>query len=397
MFSFYSIKELINALNREKDLLSELFEKRRISLKTEDALYLVDFKDDRLEFLKERGVIRLNGPYIEIGDEFLQFFELILEVNEEINTSSIHEHIKEIKQNILYYLEEKNQSRKDFYLKSVKSDLRRIERITLRNIVDLNRNIEHTFKTEPTYKIKISKLENYDQKRKDINILLEQTSRLLTEDEQTFFKTALDEELKQITLLLRIRINEAQHNLIEIQRQIIEYLNQIKYQSKVTEKLRQIKYLKDQMELKTRTNFMEILAQTRGVIFEPNPAYPLKLSLEYLQTDEAYQAILKMSERIQASAGASVLPLAERIAEDYLQTETEKEIFINTDELKSSFSASGNNLFSFIMNYPFIREVPFQERVTIYCRMVSLYESELNVTETYNKHQEIEYAMVYPG
>src|SRR3990172_2469303 len=203
MFSFSSVKELINALNREKELLSELFEKRRIPFREEYAQELVDFREERLAFLKERGGLRANGQYIELDDQFLQFFEMVLEVNEEINTSYIHESIRQIRENILYYLQESSQARKYSYLRIVKTGLRKIGRITLRNIVDLNRNIENTFKTEPTYKIKIAKLENYDVKRQDISALLDQTEKLLTEDEQTFFKTALDEELRQVTLELR--------------------------------------------------------------------------------------------------------------------------------------------------------------------------------------------------
>jgi hypothetical protein len=39
--------------------------------------------------------------------------------------------------------------------------LRKIGQIALRNIVNFNRYIENTFKTEPTSRGKISKLENY--------------------------------------------------------------------------------------------------------------------------------------------------------------------------------------------------------------------------------------------
>jgi len=396
MFSFHSIKELINTLNRERDLLSELFEKRRIPFKEEYALELVDFREERLEFLKERGVVRSNGPYIEIDDQFLQFFELILEVNEEINTSYIHESIRQIRENILYYLQESNQGRKYSYLRAVKMSLRKIGRIMLRNVVDLNRNIENTFKTEPTYRVKIAKLENYDRKRQDITALLDQTERLLAEDEQTFFRAALDEELKQITTDLRFLMNESRHNLIEIQKQIIEYLNQIKYQSRVTEKLRQIKYLKDQFELRTRTDIDEVLGRSHSLIFEPNPSYPLKLSLEFLQTDEALQSILRTALKLKAASGTVGLPLADGIGDDYLRAETEREVIINLDELKNGFEASGNHLFGFVMNYTFPREVSFEERITLYCQMVSFYEKDLNVTETFGRHEGLEYAMVYP-
>ncbi len=72
------------------------------------------------------------------------------------------------------------------------------------------------------------------------------------------------------------------------------------------------------------------------------------------------------------------------------------EIYINLEELKNSFNASGNHLFDFIMNYRFPREVPFDEKLTIFCQTVSLYENDLDVREDFKKHETFEYAIVYP-
>jgi hypothetical protein len=223
VFSFNTIKELINTLDWAKILLSEMFEKRKaISFKVEHALAFLS--QERLDALCDKGVLRLNGMYLEMDDQLQEFFELALVVNEEINTAYIHENIERIKQNIVYFLQENNDSRRYNYLKQVKSSLRKTGPIVLRNIVDLNRNIDNTFKTEPNFKIKISKLENYDRKRQDINTLIEQTEKIIHEDEQVFFKTAVDDELKDIVTRLRYSLHEGRHNLIELQKQIIDYL-----------------------------------------------------------------------------------------------------------------------------------------------------------------------------
>ena len=58
----------------------------------------------------------------------------------------------------------------------------------MRNIVDLNRNIENAFKTEPSYKIKLSKLENHKLKLEAIQQMIVQTEMLLNEDAITFFQ-----------------------------------------------------------------------------------------------------------------------------------------------------------------------------------------------------------------
>ena len=394
MLAVHSVKELINTLYRSKDLLTEMFEKRKLfAYKIEQALELLD--EDAIETLKSKGIIRQNGLYLDIDEQYLDFFEQILQVNEEINTSYINENIKEIKQNINYYLQETSDTRQYTYLKSIKSSLRKIGRITLRNIVDLNRNIDNTFKPEPSYKIKIAKLENYDRKRQDISSLIEQTDQLVSADELTFFRTAVDEELKQITNVLRLQLMDSRHNLIEIQKQIIEFLNQIKFQSKLLEQLRQVKYLKDQFELKGKTNFVDVIGQTRNVFFENRPAYPLKLSLEQLHTDASYDSIIKVSKQLKGGKKLR-LPVAAALETGHLEVSSEVEVFINLNELYNSFNASGNHLFDFIMNYRYQREVSFEEKLTIFCQTVSIYENELDVRDSFQQYESFEYAIVYP-
>lgn len=396
MLHFIHIKELLNLLSRTKELLAEMFEKRKsFSYKYEMALELVE--EDVLETLITKGVLRQNGAYIELDEQYLGFFEQVLEVNEDINTSYIQENIGQVKQAIDFYLQENIEHRKYGYLKQVKSAMRKIGRITLRNVIDLNRNIENAFKSEPNYKIKIARLEGFDQKRKDIQLLIEQTERMVMgEEEQTFFKTAMDDELKYITAQLRLKLTEARHNLIETQKQVIEFLNQVKFQSRLVEKIKQVKYLKDQFELKAKTNIVEVLQQSNAVNFESKPTYPLRLSLDYLQTDEARNSLEKVAVK-QKQGRRNALPVAEGISDAYLQTETEEEVFINLQAMRNGFAASGKNLFQFVMEYNYPREVAFDEKITVFCQLVSMYETEFKVADDYGKQEMIEYAMVYPG
>ena len=397
MNHFVSIRELLSTLSRGQKLLTEMFEKRKsLSYKYEYALDVLDNNEDIIQLLISKDIIRQNGVYLDLDDQFLQFFEQILEVNEEINLSYINENIKQIKDEyMLYYLQANSDNERYKYLKGVKSALRKIGRITIRNLLDLNRNIENTFKTEPNYKIKLSKLENHKIKLVAVQELIEQTEKLITEDELTFFKIATDEELKSITIQLRLDLNESRQNLIETRKQIIEYINQIKYQSKFIEKLRQIKYLKDQFEIKAKTNIIEIVTENKATAFEANPSYSTKLALDYLREDTIYDIIKKLNQKINSGI-KPLLQVAEYIEDDYLKPQVEKEIHINLHEVKRNFVASGNHLFDFIMNNQFSREISFEEKVTIYCQMISIFEEEFVVLEKYNRYNEIEYAMVYP-
>jgi hypothetical protein len=191
-------------------------------------------------------------------------------------------------------------------------------------------------------------------------------------------------------------LNECRHNLIDIQKQIIEYLNRIKHQSGVIEKLRQIKYLKDQFELRSKTDIKTILAENTAVLFEPNPTYPLNIPLGQLQTDnDALDVIKKVAKRVKTNTKSNQL-LVGNIAGEYLVTHIEEEVQINLEEVKNGFLAGSNNLFDFITTYDFGRPVSFDECVTIYCQMISQYDTLFKITEAYSQKQDVEFAMVYP-
>lgn len=395
MTVFKNIKELIKTLDWSRDLLSEMFEKRNTFSYKFDMAVMVLGDVDRVEKLIETEIIRKNGSFLEIDEKYLDFFELVLEVNEQISTAFIQDNIQQVKDSINFYLKENKEDKQYSYLKQVKSALQKIGRITTRSIIDLNRNIDNTFKTEPNYKIKLNKLENFDLKRMQIKDLIEQTDNLITTDELTFFTTALDVELNQIVNRLRLQLVDARHNISETHNQIIEYINQTKHKSQLLEKVKQVKYLRDMFELKSKTNFEEILMDSNAVLFTGREQFKTRLSLEYLQTDQA-RDILENAVRKFKTKNKATVQLSEAISDNYLQTEEEQEQFIHLEDLKRTFTASGNHLYDFIMNYNFSRKVDFSERVTLFCKIVSIYDKEFEITEKFGSRDNIEFAIIYP-
>lgn len=389
----------MQVLSREQKLLTEIFEKRKLlSYKYNDALEVLDYNEDRLRLLLEFALLRENGAFLELDDQFLQFFEQILEVNEEINVSYITENIQSIKQNIIYYLKESSETRKYSYLRQVKSALRKTGIIAIRNVVDLKRNIDNTFKNEPNYKIKKAKLDHLDVKRNDILSLVLETDKLVSgNEEQTFFKTATDEELQRIINSLRSQLNSCRHNLIEIQKQIIEYLNRLKYQSGLLEKIRQLKYLKDQFELKSNTNIVSLLTADHSLAYEPNTVYSLRLSIDQLTSDDvALDAIRKVAGR-NRQANRTLLNLSQADISEFLLQDIEEVEQINLEEVKNSFLAGSNNLFNFLQTYDFGKQVSFEDILTIYCQLISQYEAHFRFTEEYQTMQNTEYLLIYPS
>jgi len=396
MNTFNDIKELVTALKREEKLISEMFSKRKsIDYKLNDALELVDYEESRIDLLIQKAVIRQNGDFLELDGQFLEFFEQVLYVSEEINLSYIDENIKNIKENIVYFLNESSENRRYAYLRLIKKTFRNMGLITLKSVVDLRRNIENTFKNESNYKNKQLKLENLDEKRTVITNLIQQTLLLINEEELTFFNRALDEELGRIIIELKNHLGECSHNLIEIEKQIIDYLNQIKQQGRFLEKLRKLKYLKDNFIIEAETNIKQIVSNKNEVIFETKINESINLSIDFLREDErAFNAIKRIAKNYRDRLLFKP-EMAERISNDSLENNVEEEIMVNLEEVRNRFIATSDNLFNFILNYDFLKAVDFNERVTIFCQIISQYEEELQIQDNYQITNGIEYAMVF--
>lgn len=408
MYIFRSIHEIINTVAAARGLLTEMFEKRKIlSFRYSDALALLKDDENRLKLLIEKEVIHQNGNFVELDARFMDFFELLLEANEEINTAVIDENIEYLHELMDYYLKERIATRKASYVRNIKITFQKIARTTIRNIMNLQTSIDNAFKHEPTYQIKIAKLENLDKKRINIQQLIDTTENLILHDERQFFQQATDDELNRILLELRRELQLSAHSLIRAQQDIINYLNQIKSQVILVEKIRRVKYLQDQFELRAKSNLAEVLEREHSILLEGTAPSSFKLSINYLNTDEARPIILKVMKNLQHretirsnEAGAfsdedlasqsmyqETISLEETVG-NYIQAQTEA--------MWKDATAQPEDLFSFLMRYPFRQEVSEEERTTLFCQIVSLYESQFRISEEFGIYKNYEYARIYP-
>lgn len=395
---FHSLEELIRALDRERKLLQALFQDRKkLSFRYDLARELASKKDESIEFLRRYGVIRENADFVELEDVYLKFFEEVLEVNEEINVASVKESIGNLNNAIDYYLSENNPSRKYGYLRDVKRILRNIALTTLRNVIDLKRNIDNTYKNEPTFAIKKKKLVHLDEKRKDIAALINECERVLDEKQTTFFIIAMDVQLKDIVTDVRLQLREVYHNLLELDRQIINYLNLIEYQNRLLQKVQKLKYLRDQMLLDTNTDILAKLQVRNPVWMEPRPRYRLKVSLSMLRNSEEGLKVLKDIAKGKKNSRLKKGNLAEPLTEDELTEQQQIQQMVDVGEVKNAFMASGDNLFHFVMNYSGYRiKMDDEAKLVLFCQIATQYLDELQVGDEYRQQGEIEYPIIYP-
>ena len=408
MYIFRSIHEIINTVAAARGLLTEMFEKRKIlSFRYSDALALLKDDENRLKLLIEKEVIHQNGNFVELDARFMDFFELLLEANEEINTAVIDENIEYLHELMDYYLKERIATRKASYVRNIKITFQKIARTTIRNIMNLQTSIDNAFKHEPTYQIKIAKLENLDKKRINIQQLIDTTENLILHEERQFFQQATDDELNRILLELRRELQLSAHSLIRAQQDIINYLNQIKSQVILVEKIRRVKYLQDQFELRAKSNLAEVLERERSILLEGTAPSSFKLSINYLNTDEARPIILKVMKNLQhretirsneAGAFSDEDLASQSMYQETISLEETVDNYIQaqTEAMWKDATAQPEDLFSLLMLYPFRQEVSEEERTTLFCQIVSLYESQFRISEEFGIYKNYEYARIYP-
>lgn len=395
---FHSLEELIRALDRERKLLYALFQDRkRLSFRYNLAKELATKKDESLEFLRRFGIIHENGDFVELEDVYLKFFEEVLEVNEEINVASVKESIGSLNAAIDYYQSEKNATRKWSYLKDVKRILRNIALTTLRNVIDLKRNIDNTYKNEPTFVVKKKKLVHLDEKRKDIAALINECEKVIDEKQATFFLMAMDVELKDTVTDVKLQLKEVYHNLLELDRQIINYLNLIEYQNRLFEKVQKLKYLRDQMLLETNTDIKAKMDARNPVWMEPRPRYTLKVSLSMLRTTDTGLKILQDVAKGKSNDRLRKGNLAEPLTKEELTEQQKVQQTVDVREVKTAFMASGDNLFHFVMNYSgYRKQMADEEKLVLFCQIAAQYHDELVISEEYGRHGNIEFPFIYP-
>lgn len=395
---FHYPDELIRALYRERELLKQIFINRKTMsiFSSELARDYATKKDESLDYLRRYGVIRDNGDGVELEDVYLKFFEDVLEVNEEINVASVKERIDSLNNSIEFFLIEANPSKKQTHLKDVKRILQNIALNILRSVIDLKRNIDSAFKNEPTLAIKKKKLVILDTKRNNISLFINECEKVIDEKQTTFFHVAMDVQLKGIVTDVRYQLHEAYHNLIELERQIINYLNLIEYQDRLIKKVQKLKYMKDQLIIEVNTDIRAKVEMMSPVWMEPRPQITLKVSLPMLRnTDDGLDAcreiaMCKSNRRIKKG------DLSEPFSEQELLPDKQFLTFVDLSEIKNAFSASGDNLFHFLQNYSnYRKEMSDEDILVLFCQIASQYLDELDISGELKTYKDIEYPKIY--
>jgi|AntRauTorckE5430_2_1112549.scaffolds.fasta_scaffold02188_3 hypothetical protein len=395
MPKFQTPKDFIITLYQNKELITKLFENRNISLELSKVLATLDNRtEERLPYLIDNEVVNLSENMISLDAFLVQIIENFLGAETIIDIGKAQRLIDEIKDNKQYYLDEKRTTKKDEYLVSVKRSLRQAGKVIVQQIRLLQVNIKAVYETETDFKIKLAKLEKFGKQWLIIYQLYEELNKILKDD--IFFKNAIDSELQNIVIVVRSNLNIITDNLVVIQSTIVDYLNKARKQNAKTVHFQKIKALRDSANLKAKSTIIEVLTKENSLFFINNIDVKSKIPLDFLETDEGYQIILKADKK-QKSKQLLKSKLADAIDPNFFKNQPLDEPIINLEDLKETYTLQGGDLFKFIQNHDFKYRVTYDKRISLFCKMISFYHNDLNIsTDMKTDNNDVSYAVVNP-
>jgi len=119
------------------------------------------------------------------------------------------------------------------------------------------------------------------------------------------------------------------------------------------------------------------------------------LSLDHIQSEEAFDILLRISYKLKKSINI-VEKSSGIIRDEFLNGKEKNHYVVDIKKLKESYLSRGGDLFEFINSYNFDKELLFEERVTLFCKLASQFRDDLSVTEKFQQFENIEYALITP-
>ena len=396
MFAFNSIKDLISTLYKEREIIDFLFSKRKNSVKYDNLLEFVNFEEEKLTSLIEKNILVQFGSTVDLNQDILDFLEKFTDSIEEINYEYTSGLIRILKENIQNWELEKRPNKQNEYLLKIKRNIGNVGKDVLRNVTTLRGSVEDVFATEKVFSIKKNKLQEYDNKRKNLDELLEQIDAFFRESTWEYFiKMVQDDELNQIILKLDRDIIIARQNLIDITQKILDFINRIRQDTQIFKHIQKVKLLKDQLLLADKSNFIDVISKDNSLQFQNEIRFSTPLSLDFIQSEDAYNILLRISYKLKKSINIDEKSSG-IIRNEFLNGKDKNHYVVDTNKLKESFLSRGGDLFDFINNYNFEKELSFEEKVTLFCKLASQFRDDFSISDTYSKIENIEYALITP-
>ena len=375
-----NIEKLFQNLNRHRELIFYLFEHRdRIVSINEIEEYC---SETTLEILDNFEIIELGSERVFLDARVINFLEEYIDGSDTIEVSAIAEKIKNIEHNLSIAREHKEKQR--VLLPKIRRELKKIDAVLFHTLDKLRIHIDRIYKSADSFALKLKELYYYKEHLQEYEDMLGNFERFLKKQREAMH-SFYDSELNALLLLLQENKIALQRSLIPLTQDVIEYINQAQKQNIFIEKIIKLKELKDNFELKTKTDIA--LKSEHFDLMVSSLRVGSRLDREILHERSFASLLHKISSKAKIKSHK-----ADPIA---FSKSTTQESFLNVAEIHFAFSSSQLSLMEFLLHYNKLKDKEIQELGAIYCKMILLYEEEYRIESDFFRYKNHKFAKVY--
>ena len=374
------IEKLFYNLNRHKGLIFYLFEHRdRVVYGEEIEEFCVE---NTLEVLENFEILEFNDDKIFLDIRVVSFLEEYIDGSETIEISGVWERIESIKHRLEILSEHKTKQQE--IIPKISRELKKIDALLFQNLDKLRVHIDRVYKSVDTFSLKSKELEYYKTRLDEYENALNSFNTFLklhTPVMKSFYNSDLN------TLLNTIYENKISlaRSLIPLTQDVIEYINQTQKQNVFIEKMIKLKELKDNYELKNRSDIESKVENFH--LMQESLRIGTKLDKEIIHSTSFDTLLHNISNKVKKKSDK-----ADEI--ELIQTPKIKE-FSNISEIHESFTNSSLSLIEFLLQYEKLSEKSMTEISELYCKMVLMYENEYRISLDIFEYKKQKFAKVF--
>lgn len=386
------VKRLLRMLSLESSLLEMLFIKRDSVVTLSQLQELA--REGSVERLVESGLLVSDGSTVGLDEDIRTFFEAILDSSDEIEIGNIGELIDEIGSKITLFRNVSSSDLQQRYIRRIERVLKKIPMMISKSLIKLHQHIHLTYKSAEAYDAKRMELQYYKEKLELLTTIDTRLERTLTL-EAGFFKNSVPQSTSTLYYELKAHMTQMRISLVDLQRQVVDYINKISPDVGFFKHITRLKALKNTYEIKEYTNIIEQVQKApTALALLPKIAFSTQLEKEYAYSVDFSDFVERWFQR-RDKALPEKAP-ADAIDEAYFDEDEVEEYMVDTQRLHEEFSVSKEDLFTFVIRKDFGFEQDLDARLSTYCDMAGLYAKAYVLTDETGKHGDYDYLIIYP-
>jgi len=375
--------ELLTILNKNKLIIEELFEKRDRDIYIND-ISSDDSFSDKIEYLLNVGILEMVDEPFALNENLISFLENMLQTNRRIEIRIIGEDLEYLQEKISDYKNRDLTHNQKKYLREIKRTLLRINRAIIVAFKVISERITLEYTTQTDGNEKIIELNRYREKIKEL-IFIEKEVDHVIKRELAFFKNSHNRELLNIFYLLAKTLRELRVSLVELQQIVIEYINKSEDKRLFFEKVLKLQEMIRNQDIKEKTNIEKLIYQdnSKQLFFLKNKKIKTELSLNILDyySDDFEKRVKKVISNI--SIESREIKKAPKLGDETLNSKVEYSYDIDKYALQRAFIGTSLDLFTFLDNKNYNREISLEDKLLLYSQMITLFEKEYEYTKNY--------------